>query len=539
MNKNHEHGNNIRRAAALSLAAATLVAGLATAPAAMAADGNLTITAGAGGSLAGHSFDIYQLATYPDVQLDGDEVKNVSAKPTGESDAWIKTALDAAGVSVDSSAGENTASQLLRQTTGSVESRKIAASLQDNASGKTAVKKNLTSGESTLTVSLPEGFYLITDSAGLPILVSTTVSGKTSMGGATLGTTYIKSRVAQPDKQVKSIDGTWKESAAATNGETREFRIRLTLPNSLSADTITIDDGMEGMQYVDGSFAATISEGDGKGADVTSMFSAPGSSDSGKGFKTTSTGDLIDGYQNQQVTVTYKARITDADKANAASNTAKVTVNWLPDAVPPTITPPEPGEDTVTVPTYDVDLKKISAASTDTNQIAVSGAKFTIKNETLGKWLNWDEATRQWSYVDTAAAAQERSTDAKGVISYDSLGAGTYLISETQTPAGYLSFVKPSFRVTIDDEGKTSITGVEQAGLTSKVADADGKATTPTATVKNLDSVTQLPQTGGASMAVILIGGMAVLLFAGATGIKAFKLRRIGLFDDNLPQIMA
>ncbi|KFI90245.1 hypothetical protein BISA_2274, partial [Bifidobacterium saguini DSM 23967] len=28
VNKNHEHGNNIRRAAALSLAAATLVAGL-------------------------------------------------------------------------------------------------------------------------------------------------------------------------------------------------------------------------------------------------------------------------------------------------------------------------------------------------------------------------------------------------------------------------------------------------------------------------------------------------------------------------------
>lgn len=540
MRKNHE-GQNMKRAAALSLAAATLLTGLSLAPTAMAADGNLTINAGAGTTLAGHTFNIYKLATYPDVVLDGNTIKSVSAKSVDTAtNTWIKTALDNAGVKVDTTSGQDAASQMLRQTTGSVVSRKIAANLQDNIAGKTPVKSSLTTNGATLTVALPEGYYLITDSAGLPILVSTTISGKTSMKtGNTLGTTYIKGQVATPEKEIKSVDGTWKESAAATNGETREFRIKITLPNKLSADTITLDDSMDGMQYVAGTFAASITEGKNKGTDVTKQFGTIGASATGAGFTTTSTAALIDNYENQQVTVTYKAKVTDASKANAASNTVKVTINWLPDTVPPTVDPPTPGEDKVTVPTYDVDLKKISAASTDTNQIVVAGAKFIIKNETLGKWLNWNATTKQWTYVDTQAEAQERTTDNQGVISYDSLGAGTYLITETQVPDGYFTFVKPSFRVTIDDEGKTSITGVDQAGLTAKVTNANGKGTTPVAVVKNVDNMSQLPQTGGMSMAIILIGGMAVMMIATAAGITAVKMRHIDMPGTNLPQITA
>ncbi|MBT1160933.1 SpaA isopeptide-forming pilin-related protein [Bifidobacterium sp. SO1] len=541
MRKNQNGRENMKRAAALSLAAATLLTGLSLAPTAMAADGNLTLNAGAGSTLAGHTFNIYKLATYPDVVLDGNTVKSVSAKSVdAATDSWIKAALDNAGVKVDTTAGQDAASQMLRQTTGSVVSRKIAANLQDNMKGKTPVKANLTTNSGTLTVALPEGYYLVTDSAGLPILISTTISGKTSMKtGVTLGSTYIKGQVAQPDKEVKSVDGTWKDTVAATNGETREFRVRITLPNKLTTDTITVDDSMAGMQYVAGSFAATITDGKNKGTDVTKQFNTLGTSTTGAGFKTTSTAALIDNYENQQVTITYKAKITDAEKAKAATNTVKVTVNWLPNTVPPTVDPPKPGEDKTTVDTFDIDLKKISAASTDTNQIVVAGAKFIIKNETLGKWLNWDANASQWTYVDTQAEAQERATDNQGVINYDRLGAGTYLITETQVPEGYFTFVKPSFRVTIDDAGKTSITGVDQAGLTAKVTDANGKTTTPVAVVKNVNNMSQLPQTGGMSMAIIIIGGMAVLMLATATGIKAVKMRHVNLPGNNLPQITA
>lgn len=527
-------GRIARCIAAAACLLAMIAGGAAHTPQAMAADGNLTIKAGDGSSLAGHTFNAYLLATYTDVVLkDTATVQSVSAKPSSDATStWISKALKAANVTVDTAAGQNPASQMLRQTTGSQTTRTIAATLEANKAGHTPTKANQTSNGSSLTFAMAEGFYLITDSAGMPIITSTTIRGAAKMAsGPTLGSAHMKSKVSEPNKEIKRVDGTWKESAAATNGENREFRVRFTLPNALAANTVTVDDVMDGMEYVSGTFKAKISAGNNAGKDVTSLFGTVGASSSGKGFKVTSVSSLIANYGTQQVELTYTAKITDAAKAKAASNTVKVTVNWLPGTIPPGIDPPEPGKDTVLVPTYDIDLKKISAASTEQNTIPVSGAKFTIKNETLSKWLNWNESTKQWSYVDSADKAQQRATDANGMLHYRSLGAGSYLIVETEVPKGYFGFVKPSFRVTIDDNGVISITGVEQAGLTASVSKANGSTTTPVAVVKNVDNMSQLPMTGGVTIGVMGAGGLSVLCFALLSGVKAGKMRRDGLHD--------
>ncbi|NEG89855.1 isopeptide-forming domain-containing fimbrial protein [Bifidobacterium aerophilum] len=522
-------GRIARCLAAAACLTAMLASGAANPPAAMAADGNLTISSGDSTSLSGHTFDAYLLATYTDVELkDAATVQSVSANPaSGSASTWISTALKAANVNVDASAGQNPASQMLRQGTGSQASRVIAATLEANKADHKPTKANQTANGSTLSLTMEEGFYLITDSAGLPIIASTTIKGASSMAsGSALGSVFMKSKVAQPDKEIKNAEGVWKESAAATNGETREFRVRFTVPNALAADTLTVDDVMEGMGYVTGTFKAVISAGKNAGKDVTALFGTPGPSPSGEGYRVVSSELLIDNYQNQQVELSYSAKIVDADKANAATNTVTVTVEWRPGTIPPGVEPPDPGEDTVIVPTYDIDLRKISAASTGQHQIPVAGAKFTIKNETLGVWLNWDEKTRQWSYVDSAGKAQERATDDKGMISYDSLGAGTYLIVETVVPKGYFGFVKPSFRVTIDDDGVTTIAGAEHAGLTAGVTKADGTAGTPVAVVKNVDNMTQLPMTGGTTMGLMGAGGLGVLLCSLASGLMACRTRR-------------
>ena len=74
----------------------------------------------------------------------------------------------------------------------------------------------------------PEGYYLVVDAQGIPILVSTTIGGATRMSnGQTLGSTQIKTNVTKIDKKIKSVDGTWKDSAAATNGETRDFKAKI------------------------------------------------------------------------------------------------------------------------------------------------------------------------------------------------------------------------------------------------------------------------------------------------------------------------
>ncbi|MBT1160952.1 MULTISPECIES: SpaA isopeptide-forming pilin-related protein [Bifidobacterium] len=532
-NRAETPGGRIARFAAAAICfLAILASGAIHSEHAMAANGTITIKSGDGTSLAGHTFNAYLLATYTDVELkDSSTLRSVSAQPANSAaSTWISTALKAANVSVDASAGQNPASQMLRQTTGSQATRLIAATLEANKSGRTPAKANQTSNGSSLTLTLAEGFYLITDSAGMPIIASTTISGTTAMAsGSTLGTVYMKSKVSVPNKEIKSVDGTWKESAAATNGETRQFRVRFSLPNHLAADTVTVDDVMDGMQYVSGTFKAKISAGKNAGKDVTSEFGKVGSSSTGKGYKVTSSQALIDNYGTQQVEISYSATITDTARAKAASNTVTVTINWLPGTNPPGVDPPKPGKDFVRVPTYGIDLKKISAASTDQNRIPVEGAKFIIKNETLGKWLNWDAGTKRWAYVDTEAKAQQRATDANGVISYDRLGAGTYLISETVVPKGYFGFVKPSFRVTIDDAGTISITGVEQAGLTASVSKANGATSTPVAVVKNVDNMTQLPMTGGVTVGLMGAGGLSVMGLALASAVKAGKLRRDGL----------
>lgn len=509
-----------------------LIGGAVTAPSAMAANGSLTIASGDGDSLAGHTFNVYLLATYTDVVVkDASTIQSVSAKPSSDAtSAWISTALKAAGVGVDAASGQNPASQMIRQQTGSQAIRVIAATLESNKAGHKPVKTNQTSNAASMTFSLAEGFYLITDSAGMPIIASTTIKGAAKMAsGSTLGTVHMKGKVSKPDKEIKSVDGTWKESAAATNGEQREFRVRFTLPNKLAADTVTVDDVMSGMQYVSGTFKATICAGSGQGKDVTSLFAAVGPSSTGKGFSVTSKQALIASYGTQQVQIAYSAKITDAAKAKAASNTVKVTIGWLPGVIPPGVDPPAGGEDTVLVPTFDIEIKKISAASTEQNLIVVEGAKFTIKNEKLGKWLNWDDKTKQWTYVDAASKAQQRVTDANGVLRYSSLGAGSYLIVETEVPKGYFGFVKPSLRVTIDDSGVISMTGVEQAGLTASVSKANGATTTPVAVVKNVSNVSQLPMTGGVTVGIMSAGGLSAIGLALTGAVRARKIRRDGM----------
>ena len=75
-------------------ATAAALAALCVPGAAFAADGTLTLNAGDGSTLAGHSFTVYKLANYNDVVKDGANVKSVSASsPDAAADAWVKAAL--------------------------------------------------------------------------------------------------------------------------------------------------------------------------------------------------------------------------------------------------------------------------------------------------------------------------------------------------------------------------------------------------------------------------------------------------------------
>lgn len=525
-----------RKISAACATAAALAALCVPGSAAFAADGTLTLNAGDGSTLAGHSFTVYKVAGYNDVVKDGANVKSVSASsPDATTDAWVKAALNKNGVTYNTSEGRNAAEQLLRLKTNSDTLRKVAGTLQSTAASSkvAAVKTNQTSATGSLNLTLPEGYYLVVDAQGIPILVSTTIGGSVRMSnGQTLGSTQIKTNVTKVVKTIKRADGTWSKTAAATNGETRDFKATFTVPNKLSVDTVTLEDHMTGMTYVDGSFKATVGS-----TDLTAQFGAVGkdkvtaadgkTQTDGTGFKVTSLQSLVDTYQGKQVTVTYRAKVVNAARANAAANTITVTSNWLPNITPPPATPPE---DKVIVKTFDVNLKKISAAD---GTKTIQGAKFKLHNDTTNQWYTWNTASNQWTFTSDETKATEFATNASGVINLTRLGAGTYTVKETQVPAGYFSFVKPSFTIKITDDGRVTIAGKDQPGLTTTVTNADANAAVPTAVVKNIDNITQLPQTGATTMGVMLVGAFAIILVATATGFAAYRVRHTDLGDGQ------
>lgn len=170
---------------------ATLAA-LAAPGVAMASDGTLTINAGNGSTLAGHTLTAYQLVKYDNATVeDGNVSSFTSSAPDDATAQWIEAALQANGVTYDTSKGETAATALMKLQTNSDKLLKVAdklAATAKTASGVTA-KQTVNSTNASEKLTLPEGYYLIVDAQGIPILVSTTIQDATSMNGVKLGST--------------------------------------------------------------------------------------------------------------------------------------------------------------------------------------------------------------------------------------------------------------------------------------------------------------------------------------------------------------
>ena len=386
--------------------------GLSAGPA-MAADipagtDSITISAGQGSTLAGKNLTVYRIAEYPDVVMNGNDLASLSARSvSNDTENWVKAALDAQHVTVK--AGDNASSTLLRVKDDTDTIRQLAARLATTVNGRNLQSKRVTSNAEETTISLPAGYYLITDTDGVPILISSTVQTKNSLNRKPIGKTTVKSNGIKPDKKVKNLAGQWVDEASATNSETREYRVQFTIPNAAAVQNVTIGDVMTNMEYVNGTFHATVD-----GQDVTGQFDTP--TKTSTGFTVKSNNTFVQAYQGRQATV-------------------GITPGWKNGLFLEGQPKPPVPTDTTTLHTYDFGLRKVSAGNTSK---VIAGAGFKIQNQSAlhqNKWMNWNASTKQWSYVDAESSATELKTGADGVIDFRSLGAGTYLgISPTSNP---------------------------------------------------------------------------------------------------------
>lgn len=527
---------------AMVCATASMLAGLALAPSAMAADTTITLQGADGASLAGHTFNVYQIGTYTGVVLKGDRISSLGIQGTTESNAWADDAITIAnGYDKDTSddiikvggydaAGSIAAIDMAKQAK-QLSNIQAALNASSRKPATVAGGADLTTQDATLNITVPEeGLYYITDSAGSPIIIGTKSGAGTAMSGApgrTLGVAVIKSKSVTTDKKVVvdrdgrqvSKQGDAADPVAVTVGDTVTHTIDVTVPNT--AVKFKLADAPAGQEYVKGSLKVALS---GTATDVTAdtviydgetqhgAKTLPGDTTLKKENGTPADPDitvpaggwalnatkLITTQGGKKITITYQSVVTKATAEKPSENSVSGTAIFKDGAHYTVVT----NGDKVDLKSYDFTLKKVSAADVNT---LVDGAEFQIQRG--DKYLKLDTMTGEWSEAaDQASATTFTTGDSnndgkvdhkdnaaqKGLIAFKGLGYGTYTVTETKEPAGYASYAKPSFTVTIDDAGTAiRFAGKDQPGLTTGIDNN-------TVQVKNITNLTQLPQTGGA-----------------------------------------
>lgn len=569
---------------AMACATASMLAGLALAPSAMAADTTITLQGADGASLAGHTFNVYQIGTYTDQILNGTRISSLGVRGDTASNAWAADAIGIANA-YDPSTADDIAKVYGYDDAGNIANikmdsqarqlRNISKALAQSSRRPAAIQggANLTTTQSTLTINVPsEGLYYITDSAGNPIMVGTKSGNANIMKNdakdpqwRTLGTAVVKSKSMRVDKKVQvqrngatvGKDGTASDPVGVTVGDTVTNTVEVTVPNKQAASAVKFKliDQPKGQTYVKGSLSvrlknapqtditadAVIYDGttqnnaksipgdpalktaDNRPADPDLAIPAGGWGIDGR--------NILDKYSNRTIVITYRMTVDKASITDPAANTVHTYGTFTDGIRFTTIT----DQDKVDIKAYDFTLRKVDAGNVNT---LLDGARFQIQRN--GKWMNLDQNTGKWSDAADQDAASvfitgdsnhdgtvDNRDDAsqRGLIRFKGLGYGTYTVTETREPAGYASYAKPTFTVTIDDAG----TSIQYRG-TGTVPNLTSRLDNNTVQVKNVANLTQLPQTGGVlAFAFWLACAMPLLATGGMMAVRGARNRRDAL----------
>lgn len=580
---------------AMACAAASMLAGLALSPSAMAAGATITLNGADGNSLAGHTFNVYQIGTYTDQILNGTQISSLGVRGDTASNAWAADAIGIANAYDPDTAddigkvyGYDDAGNIanIKMDSQTRQLRNISKALSQSSRRPAAIQggANLTTTRSTLTINVPaEGLYYITDSAGNPIMVGTKSGNANIMKNdakdpqwRTLGTAVVKSKSMRVDKKVQvsrdgatvGKDGTATNPVGVTVGDTVTNTVEVTVPNKQAASAVKFKlvDQPKGQTYVKGSLSVRLknaSQTDITADAVVYDGTTQNNAKSIPGDPTLKTADnrpadpdlaipaggwgidgrnLLDKYSNRTIVITYRMTVDKASITDPANNTIHTYGTFTDGVRFTTIT----DQDKVDIKAYDFTLRKVDAGNVNT---LLDGARFQIQRN--GKWMNLDWNTGKWSDAANQGSATvfvtgdsnhdgtvDNRDDAsqRGLIRFKGLGYGTYTVTETREPAGYASYAKPTFTVTIDDAG----TSIQYRG-TGTVPNLTSRLDNNTVQVKNVANLTQLPQTGGVlAFAFWLACAMPLFAIGGMMAVRGARNRRDALtltHDGDTPAV--
>lgn len=570
--------------AAMMPAAALAAPATDAAAASTTAGATITLQGADGASLAGHTFNVYRIGTYTDQILNGTQISSLGVRGDTASNAWAADAIGIANA-YDPSTADDIAKVYGYDDAGNIANikmdsqtrqlRNISKALSQSTRKPAAIQggANLTTTQSTLTINVPaEGLYYITDSAGNPIMIGTKSGNANIMKNdakdpqwRTLGTAVVKAKSVRGDKKVQvqrngttvGKDGTTNDPVGVTVGDTVTNTVEVTVPNKQAASAVKFKliDQPKGQTYVKGSLSVrlknapqtditadaviydgttqnnaksipgdpTLKTADNKPADPDLAIPSGGWGIDGR--------NILDKYSNRTIVITYRMTVDKASVTDPASNTIHTYGTFTDGIHFTTIT----DQDKADIKAYDFTLRKVDAGNVNT---LLDGAQFQIQRN--GKWMNLDWNTGKWSDAADQDSASvfitgdsnhdgtvDNRDDAnqRGLIAFKGLGYGTYTVTETREPAGYASYAKPTFTVTIDDAG----TSIQYRG-TGTVPNLTSRLDNNTVQVKNVANLTQLPQTGGVlAFAFWLACAMPLLATGGMMAVRGARNRRDAL----------
>ncbi|RSX55412.1 SpaA isopeptide-forming pilin-related protein [Bifidobacterium samirii] len=209
----------------------------------------------------------------------------------------------------------------------------------------------------------------------------------------------------------------------------------------------------------------------------------------------------------KKVTMTYTTTVnSDALKTRTVGNKVTVYNNG------------NPATDTTEFPTSEFKFTKVGGDGAT----ALAGAEFQItKGDATLKFVTQADGSYALAEAGAEGASETIVSPTGGVVKVIGVGAGTYTVTETKSPEGYWDSGLPSFIVTIDDEGKVTMS--KDVDLLGLVTVKDDKTT---ATVKNVTKITELPLTGGAGIAMFTVVAMLLAGVAGTVFMKSRSTKR-------------
>lgn len=581
--------------AAMLPAAALAAPATDAAAASTTAGATITLQGADGASLAGHTFNVYRIGTYTDQILNGTRISSLGVRGDTASNAWAADAIGIANA-YDPDTADDIAKVYGYDDAGNIANikmdsqtrqlRNISKALSQSSKKPAAIQggANLTTTRSTLTINVPaEGLYYITDSAGNPIMIGTKSGNANIMKNdakdpqwRTLGVAVVKAKSVRVDKKVQvqrngatvGKDGTTNDPVGVTVGDTVTNTVEVTVPNKQAASAVKFKliDQPKGQTYVKGSLSVrlknaprtditadaivydgttqnnaksipgdpTLKTADNKPADPDLAIPAGGWGIDGK--------NILDKYSNRTIVITYRMTVDKASVTDPANNTVHSYGTFTDGVHFTTIT----DQDKADIKAYDFTLRKVDAGNVNT---LLDGARFQIQRN--GKWMKLDWNTGKWSDAANQGSATvfvtgdsnhdgtvDNRDDAsqRGLIRFKGLGYGTYTVTETKEPAGYASYAKPSFTVTIDDAG----TSIQYRG-TGTVPNLTSRLDNNTVQVKNVANLTQLPQTGGVlAFAFWLACAMPLFAIGGTMAVRGARNRRDALMlthDGDTPAV--